>query len=172
MRLSGSSRWVAVTVIAVVGGALGGAILTHAGQPQSSGPVRVQQADVVGSPSPGAPSTALPSIQPSPVADTSPSPGLPSTAPPSAAPVAPVPATPAPSPAPPTYCGHPFVYAPQVVDVPAPGVWVWTDCALAGGVHGKTTGNTSVTGYIDTPQGRIYRIGDPVSTPGAWFKVG
>jgi hypothetical protein len=63
------------------------------------------------------------------------------------------------------------VYAQQVVNLPEPAP-VFANCSLTVKGTGNVSGSVTVTGYIDTPGGRLYRIGDPVTTPGAWFKVG
>jgi len=156
-------------IVAASVASLGVAAFLHQGP---SGPVHIQSAGVLGSPSPGVLATggdvtasSTPDASPLPDPNGVPNPNTATTPPPAPRP-APAPAPPPPTP---TYCGHAFVYAAQVVSVPANSV-VYPTCTLSGGKP-FGPGAVTVTGYIDTPQGRIYRIGDPVITPGAWFKA-
>ncbi len=151
-------RWVGVTVIALVAGALGGAILTHGGSSSpTGGQVGVRLADTAISPSPGAPSAAVPS--PSPVADASPSPGVPATAAPTQAPAQAQPSPAAPSPAPlprPQYCGALEVLSPSTVTLATSTTKY--ECAYAtlrpAGDIGP--GSFPASGYVDFASGRYY----------------
>jgi len=146
---------VAGTVVALAVGGLGALAVTHGA---TLGRVPVQLADTAGSPPPGTPSTALPSIQPSPVADTSPSPGVPSTAAPVApAPVQPAPATSAPAPLPrPEYCGTLEVMSASTVTLSASTTTY--ECAYAALRPAGTIGPGSyaASGYVDLASGRYY----------------
>jgi len=163
MRVTGRRVLIAATVAVIAAGVS----VTAAIYRPTSGPVRIQQADVVASPSPTAAASPSPvdTSSPSPVTNPTAAPVLPSQPP--AAPTAAPTTAPAPPP-PPTYCGHAFVYDSTVVTLTAP-VTVWADCTLSQAKVGEANGAVRVSGYIDTPQGRVYREGDPTTTPPAWF---
>ena len=144
-------------VVAASVASLSVAALLHQGP---GGPVHIQSAGVLGSPSPGVLSTDTTTPQ-SPLADTSPSPGVPASTPPVQAapsPVAPV----APLPPPVTYCGYTYQAGPFPLE-PGPSTPVYSSCetAIAGGPSVGTVGGIGghqVVGLIRSSQGNVYLL--------------